>query len=389
MAALADTNPVTVSSRTVTLTLTAAVAVSDTVTVDYTAPTGDAAKPIRDTLGNAAANLSAQAVTNETAKPTATFTSSATLHPTREAFTVTITFSGSVTGLDAGEVTVTNGTATEFSGSATTYTVLVTPTPGVDGEVTVAVAADAGTSGNGVGNASASKTFAVDTKAPAFQTAVVIGNTLTLTYDEDLDGTSTPAGSAYAVKAGPSGSLVDSDLAANNAVTVSGKTVTLKLDNPVGVGDTVTVAYTAPTGANAKLQDTLGNAAGNLTARTVAKRDQVLTGFRYSASSVTLGAAAPTVTAHHRGADDPELLGRAPGGVHGERLLRGVDDRGGGRVRHHRHGGGQRRLQRGHRDVHHDGAERRNSNAGRMDGAGKVRNQPPLSGGWDGGRCLV
>ena len=61
------------------------------------------------------------------------------------------------------------------------------------GDVTVTVAADAADDSNGVGNASASKAFEVDTKASgAGQSATVTGNTLVLTYDEDLDAGSVP-----------------------------------------------------------------------------------------------------------------------------------------------------------------------------------------------------
>ena len=65
---LADTNPVVIAGSAVTLTLASAVAAGDVVTVSYTAPTGQDAKPIRDASANHnnAANLSDQAVTNVT-----------------------------------------------------------------------------------------------------------------------------------------------------------------------------------------------------------------------------------------------------------------------------------------------------------------------------------
>ena len=195
---------------------------------------------------------------------TVTIASTATF-PTKDAFTVTLTFSKSVTGLEVGEVTVTNGTASNFSGLGTTYTVTVTPAAGYAGAVTVSVAAGAATA-VGLGNAAASQTFAVDTKAPALSSATVTGSTLTLTYDEALDGTSVPASSAFAVKAGPSGSLAAA-LADTMPVAVSGRTVILTLAAAVSMTDVVQVSYTAP--ESGKLQDAVGNAAGNLSARTV------------------------------------------------------------------------------------------------------------------------
>ena len=68
-ATLADTNAVAVSGSAVTLTLASAVTFGDEVTVDYTAPAGMDAMPIRDAAGNNAANLSGEAVTNNTPRP--------------------------------------------------------------------------------------------------------------------------------------------------------------------------------------------------------------------------------------------------------------------------------------------------------------------------------
>ena len=64
--ALASPDPVAVRGRTVTLTLASAVSPGDTVTVSYTVPTGDGARPVKDTLGNDAVGFSNAAVTNAT-----------------------------------------------------------------------------------------------------------------------------------------------------------------------------------------------------------------------------------------------------------------------------------------------------------------------------------
>ena len=258
---LAGTNPVTVSGRTVTLTLASAVASGDAVvTVSYTAP---GTNKLQDAQGNAAGALMDRAVVNDTAKPTVTIESMNTF-PTKDAFTVTLEFSDAVTGFAQGDIEVTNGTASSLTETVTgtTWTVTVTPDADYAGAVTVTVAADAAVDGNGVGNAAANADFEADTKGPGLSTAVVAGNTLVLTYDEDLDASSVPAGSAYTVQAGPSGSLATVNLAGTNPVTVSGRTVTLTLASAVASGDAVTVSYTAP-GTN-KLQDAQGNAAVNL-----------------------------------------------------------------------------------------------------------------------------
>ena len=87
----------------------------------------------------------------------------------------------------------------------------------------------------------------------------------------------------------------------------------------------------------------------------VAKGAQPLTGFRYSAASVTFGDTAPAVTVPS-GAQGALSYSATPATVCtvGPRQRR-VDDRGGGRLRGHGHGGGHGRLRGSHGDVHRDG----------------------------------
>ena len=68
-------------------------------------------------------------------------------------FEVTITFSEAVTGFESSEVTVTNGSVSDFSGSGRSYTAEITPS--VSGAVTVEVAADVAEDGAGSGNRAA------------------------------------------------------------------------------------------------------------------------------------------------------------------------------------------------------------------------------------------
>ena len=103
----------------------------------------------------------------------------------------------------------------------------------------------------------------VDETAPEFQSAAVDGAALTLTYNEDLDTGVTPPASAFAVMVGDATRSLDS-------VSVSGTAVTLNLATAVESGDTVTVAYTVPTGESAnKLQDASGNAAESFSGQAV------------------------------------------------------------------------------------------------------------------------
>ena len=114
------------------------------VTVDVAADVAEDAA----TNGNTAATR--LSVNSDGTAPTVTLSSSAD-DPHSGAFTATATFSEPVTGFTLSDLTVGNGTATNFQATSTTvYTFDVTPT--ADGVVTVDVAADvaedAATNGN-------------------------------------------------------------------------------------------------------------------------------------------------------------------------------------------------------------------------------------------------
>ena len=90
--------------------------------------------------------------------------------------------------------------------------------------------------------------------------AVANGETLTLTFDEPLDGSSTPGASAFRVTGGDASRTV-------TAVALSGSAVLLTLDPAVEHAESgLRVSYTVPTGTGARpLQDVLGNDADRLT----------------------------------------------------------------------------------------------------------------------------
>ena len=93
----------------------------------------------------------------------------------------------------------------------------------------------------------------VDTAAPTLVSgsSAVNGSTITLVYNEPLDGDSTPATTTYTV-------AVDSgDTPTVTGVTISGTEVSLMLSAPVTSDQTVTVSYTA--GSSTPLQDLAGN----------------------------------------------------------------------------------------------------------------------------------
>ena len=94
----------------------------------------------------------------------------------------------------------------------------------------------------------------VDDTAPVLSSTVVNGATLTLTYGEMLDGSSTPLASAFTVTGGDTSRTVTD-------VFLNGSVVLLTVDPAVEHGETgIRVSYTVPTGTGTSpLQDVLGN----------------------------------------------------------------------------------------------------------------------------------
>ena len=120
---------------------------------DHTVGTQIAANPATVTItgedlpGNPGSKTSTYNISNTAPSVTLTSTSSASVN---SAFTVTATFSQSVTGLTQGEITVTGGTASSLSGSGTTYTFTVTPSAGT---VSVQIPAGVAQNSSNIGNA--------------------------------------------------------------------------------------------------------------------------------------------------------------------------------------------------------------------------------------------
>ena len=264
---------VAVSGMTVTLTLGSAVTAGQAVTLDYTAGTN----PIQDTSGNDAAGLSAQTVTIvDTMAPVIR-------GATVEGTTLILTYSEALDGTStpvASDFTVTvDGSArtvssVAISGATVTLTLASAVTPGQ----AVTVAYTSGTNpiedaaGNDAADLTARAADEVDTTPPTLSTATVEGTTLILTYNEALDGNSTPAASDFTVTVNGSARSV-------SGVALSGMTVTLSLSSAVTAGQTVTVSYTA--GANA-IQDAEGNDAAGLSNQAVTIVDTTAPVLRFA-----------------------------------------------------------------------------------------------------------
>ena len=99
-----------------------------------------------------------------------------------------------------------------------------------------------------------------DTTAPSFSGATVNGATLVVTFDEELDAASAPAGSAFAVSGGRAGT---------GTAALSGARATVTLGAAVAHGQTVTVSYTNPGAGNSPLTDGSGNEVASFSGRPV------------------------------------------------------------------------------------------------------------------------
>ena len=257
---------VSVSGSTVTLTLSSPVGHDETVTVSYAVPSSN---PLRDEAENPVAALTDHGVRNDTPDTTAPELETAVA----DGDTLVLTYGenldeGSVPG--AGAFTVrSGGTSRPVSGvsvSGSTVTLTLSSPVGHDETVSVSYAVP---SSNPLRDEAENPVAALadhgvrndtpDTAAPELETAVVDGDTLVLTYGEDLDADSIPAATAFAVTVDGT----ERALAAGNPVSVSGATVTLTLSSSVGHGEAVTLSYAVP--SSNPLQDDSGNPVAALT----------------------------------------------------------------------------------------------------------------------------
>ena len=120
----------------------------------------------------------------------------------------------------------------------------------------------------GDGAAAEVEATAEDRVVPTLTAAAVNGTALTLTFSEALDEDSKPAADAFAATVAGDARTVD-------AVALSGSAVELTLASAVTSGETVTVGYTAPAGADAApLKDAAGNDAASFAGEAVTNDTQ-------------------------------------------------------------------------------------------------------------------
>ena len=256
------------------------------IQVSYTPGTN----PIRDAVGNDALGLSSQSVTNETPDTTAPTVSSLAItsnpgsdqtYAAGDEIEVTVTFSETVEVEGTPQLGLRVGTRTRTAGylRGTDTAVLVFGYEVVEGdEARDGVSANTGRidlNGGKITDKSDNNAdleyrvartrmgHQVDGVRPVLTAtggAVVNGTTLTLTYGEALDGSSTPASGDFTVQVDGNGRTVA-------GVLVSGSTVTLTLDPAVEHGETgIRVSYTP---RMKPLRDVPGNEAQSLSREAV------------------------------------------------------------------------------------------------------------------------
>ena len=236
-----------------------------------------ASNAAQDAAGNGNTAATQLSRTYDNTQPTVAITSIA-LNPTNTSpIPVTMTFSESVTGFEAADITVTNGTKGTLSGSGASYTINVTPSG--QGAVTVDIAAGVATDAAGNTNTVAtqlSRTF--DTVAPTVtlsSTAANPTNTslvpVAITFSESVTGfeaaditvtngtkgTLSGSGASYTISVTPSGQgAVTVDIAAGIATDAAGNTNTeaTQLSRTFDtVAPTVTLSSTAANPTNTSL----------------------------------------------------------------------------------------------------------------------------------------
>ncbi len=174
------------SGATYTFTVTATA--QGTVTVAF------AANKYRDLAGNFNTATTTLSTLFDSVGPTVTLTSTSTSRTRLQPIPVTATFSESVTGFVVGDLTVTNGTAGNFTGTGRTYTFDITPTAA--GVLTVSIASGVATDTAGNGNTTSntlSRTFddtgprpVITSAAPSLEKTPTIS--VTVTFPESVSG---------------------------------------------------------------------------------------------------------------------------------------------------------------------------------------------------------
>ena len=180
--------------------------------------------------------------------------------------TFTFTFTEAMTGFTSSDITVTGGTKGTFSGSGTTYTLVVSPTASSSGNIQVSVGASAATGSlTGRGNTSATATQTFDT------TGAAAAPTLTINTD-NLASDSTPVitGTTSLSAGAPIIIAIDTDNNGSTDLTYSA-TVQAGGNWSLDIGSATPTSGSLPSDGlptGAKITATATNSFGNSTSAT-------------------------------------------------------------------------------------------------------------------------
>ena len=308
-----------ISGRTVVLTLATAVVPTDgSIKVSYTKPTTDNSNRIEDDAGLETDSFTDQAVTNNTV-PTLTIAGgSAVTEGTAAEFTITAHAAPATNvtvNLTVADVSGSDFVASGNEGSQTvtlnadttsaTYSVptVADTTDETSGSVTVTVASGDGyTVGSPAsGTVTVNDDDGTDT-APSFSSAAVVGDKLTITFNEALAAAANLDNDAFSVKKTPSGgSEATVNLSTSTAPAISGSRVVLTLATAVVPTDgSIKVSYTKPTTDNSnRIEDDAGLETDSFTDQAVTNNTLPTITVAAGTSPVTEGTAAEfTVTSN-------------------------------------------------------------------------------------------
>ncbi|MGH1359674.1 MAG: beta strand repeat-containing protein [Burkholderiaceae bacterium] len=200
-----------------------------------------------DAAGNEGADVASTTVTLDRTPPSVSMTSDAAGGPTNSPFTVTFVFSEPVTGFTAADLTVTGGTAGSVTGSGTTYSAVISPAAGLNGNAVVTVRENTVVDGSGNPNTAGSLNQPIDTVGPSLSiTDNVAGTatgpvTFTFSFSEGVTGFSA---SDINVTGGTAGALNQVNSATYTMVVTPGSAASGTIGISVG---------------NNAVTDTLGN----------------------------------------------------------------------------------------------------------------------------------
>ena len=322
----------------------------------------DPARPDRVSgIGNAAGAPYTRALDQ---MPPTVVIDSPTGGPAGGAFAVSPAFSEEVSGLTAADLVVSGGLATGVAGAGARYEATIEPAAGVAGEVTVALPAGAVSDAAGNANA-ASATYRreADLEAPA----------VSLPERRDVHPRGGPDRSlgelhgAHVAEGGRGHRRHDAEHQRYRHRLLQRHGSAVGAEHPQHDGRDQRLA------GHGRHEHRERHGDGDRHGRQPRRGADRLPGgghggpdpcgVRLQPRHRDLRRHRPDGDRAERGADHLALLGDARGGVHGRLVHRRVGDRGPGRVRDYRHGGVERRLQRGHRHVHGHGGDGRDPGA--------------------------